>query len=72
MANFYAMDSSFFLTCHHSEKCENLIIKNNTSQLLFHSISYLASHLLLGCISHLSHDAHIDTLKLHCILLSCL
>lgn len=66
------MGSSFFLTCHHSEKYENVIIKDNTSQLLFNSIPRLASHLLLGCISYQSHDAHMDTLKLHFMLLSCL
>lgn len=32
IANFYAMGSSFHLTRHHSEKRENSIIKDNTSQ----------------------------------------
>ena len=33
MANFYAIDSSFSLACHYSEKNKNLIIKDRNSQL---------------------------------------
>ncbi len=34
MANFYAMRSSSPLACHHSEKCEDSNIEDETSQPL--------------------------------------
>ena len=34
MANFYTIDSSFLLACHHFEKNENLIIEDSNSQPL--------------------------------------
>lgn len=34
IANFYAIGSSFFLTCQYSEEHKNSSITNNTSQLV--------------------------------------